>query len=60
MRKLTATAGSAAFLVIAPGTVAGLVPWWLTGWQPGTTWPASVRITGAVLTVTGGMDLFTF
>ena len=33
MRKTTAMAGSAAFLVIAPGVVAGLVPWWLTGWQ---------------------------
>lgn len=25
--------GSAVFLVIAPGTVAGLVPWWMTRWQ---------------------------
>jgi protein-S-isoprenylcysteine O-methyltransferase Ste14 len=25
--------GSAAFLVIAPGTVAGLIPWLLTRWQ---------------------------
>jgi hypothetical protein len=33
MRKPTAAAGSAAFFVLAPGVVAGLVPWWLTGWQ---------------------------
>ena len=32
VRKLTAVAGSAGFLVIAPGVVAGLVPWWLTRW----------------------------
>jgi hypothetical protein len=39
--------------VIAPGAVAGLVPWWLTGWQPGAGWPVPVRITGAVLTAGG-------
>jgi hypothetical protein len=31
MRKPTAAAGSAAFFALAPGVVAGLVPWWLTG-----------------------------
>ncbi|WP_029907198.1 isoprenylcysteine carboxylmethyltransferase family protein [Caulobacter sp. UNC358MFTsu5.1] len=25
--------GSALFLVVAPGVVAGLVPWWLSGWR---------------------------
>jgi len=25
--------GSAVFLVIAPGFVAGLVPWWISGWR---------------------------
>jgi protein-S-isoprenylcysteine O-methyltransferase Ste14 len=57
MRKITATAGSAAFLVIAPGVVAGLVPWWLTSWQQGAEWPAPVRITGAVLTAAGATAL---
>jgi protein-S-isoprenylcysteine O-methyltransferase Ste14 len=52
-----AAAGSAAFLVTAPGVVAGLAPWWLTGWQPGATWPALVRITGAVLTGAGAAVL---
>lgn len=36
VRKLTAVAGSAGFLVIAPGVVAGLVPWWLTQWSTGS------------------------
>jgi len=49
MRKITAKAGSAVFLVIAPGVVAGLVPWWLTGWRTGAAYPAPVQITGAVL-----------
>jgi protein-S-isoprenylcysteine O-methyltransferase Ste14 len=53
MRTITAAAGSVVFLVIAPGVVAGLVPWWLTGWQPGAGWPVPVRITGAVLIAAG-------
>jgi protein-S-isoprenylcysteine O-methyltransferase Ste14 len=57
VRKITATAGSAVFLVIAPGIVAGLVPWWLTGWQAGTAFPVPVRITGAVLTAAGSAAL---
>jgi protein-S-isoprenylcysteine O-methyltransferase Ste14 len=57
MQKITATAGSAVFLVLAPGVVAGLMPWWLTGWQTGTAYPAPVRITGAVLTAAGGAAL---
>jgi protein-S-isoprenylcysteine O-methyltransferase Ste14 len=32
-RKARAAAGSLVFLVVAPGVVAGLVPWLLTGWQ---------------------------
>lgn len=33
MRKATAIIGSALFLVIAPGFVAGLVPWWISHWR---------------------------
>ena len=33
MRTPIAAAGSIVFFVIAPGAVAGLIPWWLTGWQ---------------------------
>jgi protein-S-isoprenylcysteine O-methyltransferase Ste14 len=58
MRKVTATAGSAIFLVIAPGVVAGLVPWYLTGWQAGSGYPAPARITGAALTGAGVLVLF--
>ena len=32
MRKVLALLGSAVFLVIAPGFVAGLVPWWISHW----------------------------
>jgi protein-S-isoprenylcysteine O-methyltransferase Ste14 len=57
MRKATAAAGSAVFLVIAPGVVAGLIPWWLTGWRMGAAYPVPVRITGAVLTGAGAAAL---
>jgi protein-S-isoprenylcysteine O-methyltransferase Ste14 len=57
MRTKAAVAGSAAFLVIAPGVVAGVVPWWLTGWQPGTAWPAPVQVVGGVLAGAGAAML---
>jgi protein-S-isoprenylcysteine O-methyltransferase Ste14 len=50
MRRVTAAAGTAAFLVVAPGTVVGLVPWLLTGWS-GHAAPAAVAA-GALLTAT--------
>jgi protein-S-isoprenylcysteine O-methyltransferase Ste14 len=33
MRKVLAIVGCAVFLVIAPGFVAGLVPWWISHWR---------------------------
>jgi protein-S-isoprenylcysteine O-methyltransferase Ste14 len=33
MRKVVAIVGSAIFLVIAPGFVAGLMPWWISRWR---------------------------
>ncbi|EJL23388.1 hypothetical protein-S-isoprenylcysteine methyltransferase [Caulobacter sp. AP07] len=32
MGRVASLLGSAVFLVVAPGVVAGLVPWWLTRW----------------------------
>ena len=32
--RIRAAFGSLAFLVLAPGVVAGLVPWLITGWRP--------------------------
>jgi protein-S-isoprenylcysteine O-methyltransferase Ste14 len=43
--------------VIAPGVVAGLVPWWLTRWQMGAAFPVPARITGATLTTAGAVVL---
>jgi protein-S-isoprenylcysteine O-methyltransferase Ste14 len=51
-----AAAGSAGFLVLAPGVVAGLVPYLLTGWQMETD-PLAVRIVGGVLIALGAIFL---
>jgi protein-S-isoprenylcysteine O-methyltransferase Ste14 len=51
-RKALAAAGSAAFLVLAPGVVAGLIPWLLTGWQMEDA-PLAVRIAGGALIALG-------
>lgn len=48
MRRSTAAAGTAVFLVVVPGTVAGLVPWLLTEWRPGH-WASAVQVTGEVI-----------
>ena len=37
--RVRSALGSGLFLVVAPGVVAGQIPWWLTGWEAGTTWP---------------------
>ena len=33
MRKTIAVLGSALFFAVAPSSVAGLVPWWMTRWE---------------------------
>jgi protein-S-isoprenylcysteine O-methyltransferase Ste14 len=61
MRKVTAAPGSAVFLVIAPGVVAGLVPWWLTGWRMGLPYPVPVRAAGGVAAAGGiGVLIYAF
>jgi protein-S-isoprenylcysteine O-methyltransferase Ste14 len=51
-RKTVAAAGSAAFLVLVPGVVAGLIPWLLTGWRMESA-PLAVRAAGGVLIAVG-------
>lgn len=52
MTRAKAVAGSALFLIIAPGVVAGLIPWWLTGWEMAPAWLVA-RLAGAVLILAG-------
>ena len=51
MRKPTAAAGSALFFALAPGVVAGLIPYLLTGWETGGEWWPPLRVFGGLLTV---------
>jgi protein-S-isoprenylcysteine O-methyltransferase Ste14 len=54
MRRSAATVGSAVFFVVAPGVVAGLVPWLITRWQvPEPMSPLAIirMAAGAVLLV---------
>lgn len=58
-RKRLAIAGSAVFLVIAPGFVAGLAPWWISPWQleaPFFGMPL-FRFAGGMLTTVGVISL---
>ncbi len=57
MGRARAALGSAVFLVLAPGVVAGLVPWLITGWDVDHAWPAAVRFAGAVLVSAGVLVL---
>lgn len=56
MRKGPAATGSALFFALAPGVVAGLIPWSLTGWHTGHA-PLAVRAAGALLTAAGAAVL---
>lgn len=50
MRKSVAAAGSAALSAVVPAIVAGLIPWYLTGWhgRGGSTNWLPVRIVGGL------------
>lgn len=55
MRQSTAAVGSAAFFVVAPGTVVGVIPWLITRWHvSGSPWQLAV---GATLIVAGLIPL---
>ena len=56
MRLARAAAGTATFLLLVPGLVAGLVPWWLTGWQAHELWTPA-RVAGAFLIAGGAAAL---
>jgi protein-S-isoprenylcysteine O-methyltransferase Ste14 len=54
-RRVLAVLGTAVFLLLAPGTVAGLVPWWISRWQMQVPFLGFTpfRIIGALLIVAG-------
>jgi protein-S-isoprenylcysteine O-methyltransferase Ste14 len=44
MSRLTAILGSIVFFFVAPGTVAGLVPWWISGWRVRAEFPGLIAL----------------
>jgi protein-S-isoprenylcysteine O-methyltransferase Ste14 len=57
--RYRAAVGSLLFLVAAPGVVAGLIPWWLTGWdveEPLPFW-APLRVLGGLMIAAGVLAL---
>ncbi len=55
MGRAKAAAGSLLFLIVAPGIVAGLVPWWVTGWgvrEPLPHW-IFLRVAGVFVLLAG-------
>jgi len=53
MKRSYAAVGSAVFFALAPGTVAGLVPWLITRWHPAMTWWLPLRVLGWLLVAAG-------
>src|SRR3954468_18653786 len=49
MTRLRAVVGSVAFLLVAPGVVAGVVPYWLTGWDSTASSPLLIAAGGALI-----------
>ncbi len=59
MRRVFAVLGSTLFFVLAPGTVAGLVPWWISRWRFESSaigW-LPLRVVGGLLIAAGSAVL---
>ncbi len=52
MTRARAAAGSLVFLLVAPGVMAGVVPWLMTGWES-NDWPLPVQALGALMIAAG-------
>ncbi len=51
--RTEALLGSAAFFIVAPGTVAGLIPWLITHWRFGEDASLGAGVAGVVLIILG-------
>jgi protein-S-isoprenylcysteine O-methyltransferase Ste14 len=56
VRRSAAAAGSTAFFALAPGVVAGVVPWLLTGWEVRSP-PLALQLAGGLLAIVGAAVL---
>jgi protein-S-isoprenylcysteine O-methyltransferase Ste14 len=58
VHSVRATTGSLVFLLVVPGVVAGVVPWFLTGWDAGNDAGVPVTtIVGVLFLAAGGLVL---
>jgi protein-S-isoprenylcysteine O-methyltransferase Ste14 len=57
MRKTRAATGSIVFFLLAPGVVAGVIPWWLTDREVRDALPVALRVLGAALVAAGAVVL---
>jgi protein-S-isoprenylcysteine O-methyltransferase Ste14 len=55
--RSAAAVGSLLFFLLAPGVVAGLIPWWVTRWRVGVEYPWPAQAAGAVLFIAGAIVL---
>ena len=53
MKRFKAVGGSLLFLLIAPGVMGGVVPWWLTDWRTQTHYWSPFRTLGLILLGSG-------
>src|SRR5512146_468871 len=51
MSRAAAVLGSLLFLIVAPGTLAGLISYWLSGWRGAA--PGPLRVLGVLLVAAG-------
>src|SRR5437660_12139775 len=58
MNRVSASLGSILFLIIAPGMIAGLVPWWISKWTRASAFPNNpVLDILALVVIAGGLVL---
>jgi protein-S-isoprenylcysteine O-methyltransferase Ste14 len=58
MNRVSASLGSILFLIIAPGTIAGLVPWWISKWTKASAFPNNTLLDiVALVVIAGGLVL---
>src|SRR3954466_15230163 len=56
MERTAAAAGSSVFFALAPGVVAGVIPWWIAGREVEPVW-WGWRVLGALVTAVGAAVL---
>lgn len=53
MKRVGAAVGSLVWLLVAPGVVSGLVPWWINGWeiQSDSAWWLPIQVLGVAMII---------